>query len=725
MSLQYGVSLRLDAVEGVCRIWPSRVGDRFQDYRLCIEGSVFDREKRNSACGLDKVPAILKRLRVAGFAVDAKADLVERLQKRTAEAWMDLQNVRDRIEAIDEEIRSLAATKGIRRGMAPYQKIGACWMAIRTGALLADDQGVGKTLQCIAALPARARTVVVCPLSVKGEWVKEVAKWRPHLKVTTMSGRGSFRWPNEGEIAVYNYQILPSPHSDGCDGKLPPGPCQGCHAKLVFEGGRTRTAIEGHMPLCTGKESDDKRLPCPGCASHLRNAPEGVVVVGDEAQNVKNPKSQMTQAFRAVASAARANQGKTWLLSGTPIENKPQELWAVYSAAGIAQEAFGTYERFAGLFNATRKSVRHNGPVVYVFGTPTLEQQPELVERMQRVSLRRTRPEVLPDLPGKMHKQIEVEIDARVLAKANKLMAEAGGLERIAAAFEKLANDDEPEFKNMSSLRQALSVAKIPAMLERVKEVEAEGEPLVVFSWFRAPLDALDKRKGWMSISGDTPQNKRVEAIDLFQAGKLKGLACMIQAAGTGITLHRSNRMLFVDRAWTNSKNAQAEDRCVRLGQHRGTIIDVLVANHALDRRVTEVLLEKQALFDSSVQAARTDEGAVESEKAEAERFVQQLKEVQEEVAIGRAVRRMAETDEERWAVQALSTRTFKDRRDGRFAADLLEQAHLVGLSDRQWPFAVDVARRGDEAEDTLVKTASAAPSSEPVTDEAARRDER
>jgi len=154
-------------------------------------------------------------------------------------------------------------------------------------------------------------------------------------------------------------------------------------------------------------------------------------------------------------------------------------------------------------------------------------------------------------------------------------------------------------------VRSALAMAKIPAMLALVEEFELAKEPLLVFSAHRSPIDLFLGRPGWAVITGDTPAKDRTKIEEGFQAGKYLGLAGTIEAAGVGITLTYAAHELFVDQEWTPALNAQAEDRALRHGQKRAVCIDILVANHPLDQRVAEILLEKTAIIESSIDAAR------------------------------------------------------------------------------------------------------------------------
>ena len=650
--------------------------ERFAAFRECTAGMRYIREKSRYLAPIDKIPQMLIRLRSAGFNTNVEGELVRTLQRFTAQQWADLKAAQERIERLDAEFHARTGNN-----LYDFQRNGAQWLATRRGALLADEMGLGKTLQTIAAIRASSPVIVCAPAVAKGVWLRELRKWRPHLRVSVLKGRTSFRWPKDGEVLITNFDILPDVHKPlskgGCDdGWLPKVKCQGCATNVTVTGytvkntGQHKTGCDGFLP----------RIRCLGCADFLKEVPKQCTFTIDEAHNTKNTTALRKLRATAISEVVRNADGWAWALTATPLINEPKELWSVYSTVGIAQEAFGDWKEFVHLF---RGQPLHYGG--YEWGTP----HAEVVERIRRVSLRRMRHEVLPDLPTKRWSEVVVDItDKKARKKCDEYIKSLGGQK----TFEELVESGKLEFETMSSVRAALASAKIPAMLAMVKEFEEQKEPLVVFSAHRAPIDIFENRKGWRVITGDTPADERTEIEELFQAGKLRGVACTIKAGGVAITLTKAAIALFVDLAWSPADNAQAEDRICRIGQDRGCVIYILVSDHMLDARVTELLVKKRVLIEHSVDAA-----SVVEDKNLANEFEAQIKRIQVEVASGRAVRRMAESDEEKSVLIALHTLLFGGESDQRLAASLAEEADMIGLSDSQWKLALDVAARGVE----------------------------
>lgn len=541
------------------------------------------------------------------------------------------------------------------------------------------------TIQALVALPANVPCIVICPASIKGNWVGEIEKCRPHLKPKVLEGRDSFYWPKPGEMLITNYDILPDIHDRvgkltgrACNGFLKPEPCLGCKDEIKFTPSGVTTVKSGHMPDCNGFKEPNK---CYGCHPFLDECHPQTVLIWDEAQKVKNGKSKRSLRARALSKAAIKKEGRSWVLTGTPLENDPKELWYIMDLAGIAEECFGNWNTFVSLFKG---KILQQGN--YTWGIP----DDEVVERIRRGSLRRMKNEVLEDLPEKLWQEVIIDVDKKYLKQADDFLKEFGGIERLS----KLLETDKIPFEKMSSIRSALATAKIPALCEIIQEFEELPDPIVVFSMHRAPIDMVGKLPGWETLTGDVKTDKRQDIIDRFQAGKLKGLACTIQTAGVGFTLTRANRAIFVDLSFKPTENQQAEDRLHRIGadKSKGIIYTILKANHVLDKRVTEILIKKRELIVASVDAASVSEGL--SDKI-AKEFEEEFHRIQKEIACGRAIRRMAESEEEKRVIEEAHTLKFSRRDDERLVLDLLQQASLLGLSEAQWQLLVRVSLRG------------------------------
>lgn len=560
----------------------TRLGaERFGVYREATEGARWDAKRRLGVCQLDALPTVIRRLREAAFEVEISPTLRESLSRQQMQSWYDAKAASYRADVLESML--------VKRGLTlyPFQRRGLEWLSSRHGALLADEMGLGKTIQTIAAIPPKSRVVVVAPAAVKGVWLREMAKWRPDFRVSVLQGRNSYRFPREAEMLVTNYEILPLAHRQGCDGKMPRLPCPGCATEWTPYG--IEVKAPGHNKQCDGFRKHQEK--CPGCAKYLRLMPSDMVLIADEAHALKNPRTQRTERFCAMAGAIRDMGGRVWLLTATPLLNHPPELWGVLSAARLAQEAFGSWGTYTRLFDATPKF--HGG---YSWEAP----HDEVTDRLRRVSLVRKRAEVLPELPVKTWEDLEVNIDKRTLRTCDALVEKYGNVESVIADMMQGL-----KFETFAKVRVALAEAKTASLVPLIEQFEEAEEPLVVFSAHRFPVDLLGKRKGWAVITGDSDAASRTDVEEGFQKGKFRGIAATIRAGGTGITLTRAHRVLFVDREFTPALNAQAEDRVCRIGQTRGVIITNLVADHVLDKRLAELLTRKSELIRNVVDASK------------------------------------------------------------------------------------------------------------------------
>jgi len=518
----------------------------------------------------------------------------------------------------------------------------------------------GKTVQALISIPASAPILVIGPVVAKGVWCREVAKWRPDIKRLTVIGNFSKRLAK-----LHGIDVLPRD--------------------------RFRFPIAGEIVAVNYDVLPDQLPPCL----------PGVRLVIDEMHACKNRKTARTRRTRAVINAVLAAGGTAWGLTGSPLLNQPFELWTLLESLGLAKEAFGSWPRFIRLFNGRQD--RWGG---WTWGRV----EPEAVEGMRRVMLRRLQEDVLPDLPALRYDDLEgcpIDAATRKLCDEVEAWLDQHGisLEAAVAAVQRGDHADIP-FEMFSALRAALATAKIPTLMDLVDEYEEQEEPLVVFSSHRAPIDALGARAGWATITGDTPAATRSEIEERFQAGALRGVAATIRAGGVAITLTRAHHMIFVDQDWTPELNKQATYRCKRIGQTKPVIVRRLIADHRMDERVLAILDEKTDLVDASVNAAAIQHGAVEVRSA-AELALDhvQVQPARAPATPARKPVRAPASPREFWAARALEILTGCDsdhaelenfigwnRLDNDIGHSLTDQLRARGgLTDAQWGLALRI----------------------------------
>jgi SWI/SNF-related matrix-associated actin-dependent regulator of chromatin subfamily A-like protein 1 len=294
-------------------------------------------------------------------------------------------------------------------------------------------------------------------------------------------------------------------------------------------------------------------------------------LIADEAQYLRNYTTR-TRRFRKLSRWVNRT-GFTWLLTGTPVTNDPSDLWALMQACGLGGSLYGGREGFDKAFNGIRTIEG------YCWGTP----KPDAMRPIQPYYLRRLKEDVLDQLPPKIHRTHDVVV------RASEQEADA-----IAAAeFELDQTFWDLQSSNVSTARRVLSRLKIPHA-EQVASL-TDG-PVIVFTCFRETAEHFAHRPGWAYVHGGIPASRRSKLVDKFQSGELRGLACTIQSIGLGVTLTRSHDVIFVDEAFTNAENMQAEDRVCRIGQDKPVTITRIVTQHRMDQRVNAILREKRRL---------------------------------------------------------------------------------------------------------------------------------
>lgn len=459
----------------------------------------------------------------------------------------------------------------------PYQEVGRDFLRSRRKAILADAPGLGKTRQVLAAIEPRVPAVVVCPAVAKGVWLRETLALRPDIKPVIVD---RFRWPERGELVIINYERLP----------LPPG-----HMETKAEAKRVS---RDPWAVLTGERP-------PQVIQAWKGAPERLLFAVDEAHALSNLSTVRYSAWELMKNTALDPdcKGTVWLATGTPLLSRATQLRAFLKAANLLRQAYD--HRFGELFGQQLIALP-NGRTFYKWKTPPPEYQEERVEGFKRVALRREREEVL-DLPPRVFSDVEVELDEESGAACDELSA---WLDAQGMTVADLVNDDTKiQFPHMSTLRALLASAKIPFALEYAAGFEDAGEPLVVFSAHTAVVEAFKGRKGWAVITGETLAKKRTAIEEQFQAGKLRGIAATIQAAGVALTLHRAAHCLFVDLDWTPELNNQAADRIYRIGQLRGVTVTRLIGNHVIDDHLLRVLYRKEELIASFIPKAQPKPG--------------------------------------------------------------------------------------------------------------------
>ena len=477
---------------------------------------------------------------------DVVGNLNKRLQKEANEAneAMALSKQVDAPEGFEVPI-----AKG--QSYLPYQLSGIKYISERKSSLLADDMGVGKTIQAIGLInldTSIKRVLILCPLSVRKNWIIELDKFLAR-DLTRDSVNGSFP---ETDIVACNYDQV----------------------KKWW-----------------------KQI----------NAVEWDLLIMDESHALKNPKAKRTQQVLGLKDfKGKGIPAKRHLfITGTPILNRPKELFTalqVLDPDGLGKNFYRFAERYCGAYQ-DRFGLKADG------ATNLDELQQKL---RSKIMVRRLKSDVLTDLPEKIRQPIVLpSTDMKRLAKAELQTGEAHDeiLIELAVAKELAKTDDEYEaklkalidqeriiFAEVAKKRHELAVAKIPLAIEHIENLLEQTDKVVVFAHHSEVLDELKIRFGdtAVMIRSGIKDEERVDAIKRFQTDdSVRIFLGGIKSAGVGITLTASSTVFFVEQDWTPGLMTQAEDRCHRVGQKNSVLCQYLLIEGTHDAKVANKLATK------------------------------------------------------------------------------------------------------------------------------------
>lgn len=314
------------------------------------------------------------------------------------------------------------------------------------------------------------------------------------------------------------------------------------------------------------------------------------VVLLDEAHFIKNKDTKMSKA------AMLLNAGFRLLLTGTPIQNHLSEIWNLFQFANPS--LLGTFSHFNEKF------------IIPIEKAGDKERQKQLKRMLQPFLLRRTKTEVLDELPQKTEIVQKVELSPEELSLYDNLREEAlSNLEEgLATPVQALAE--------ITRLRQAachpalidskleLSSSKTGVFLNLVNELIDNNHRALVFSQFTSHLALIRKELDAQGISylyldGSTPVHQREKLVKHFQQGEGSLFLISLKAGGTGLNLTAADYVFHLDPWWNPAVEDQASDRAYRIGQTRPVTIYRLIASHTIEEKILLLHQSKKSLADS------------------------------------------------------------------------------------------------------------------------------
>ena len=476
-----------------------------------------------------------------------------------AAGWLaDLREQITREDGAREPAEQPAALNAVLRA---YQLEGVRWLhrmtSLGLGGCLADDMGLGKTVMLIGLHLHRkgnektdGPTLVVCPASLLGNWEREIRRFAPGEEVRRYHG-----------------------------------------------GGRTLDGVGKGFVLTT---YGTMRLD-----AIKFGAVKWGLLVADEAQHVKNPRSAGARALRTIPARSRV------ALTGTPVENNLSELWAIldWTTPGL----LGTHSSFRSNWADPIETERR-------------ESSTKMLSKLVRPFVLRRRksdPGIAPELPPKTITDQPVALspeqimlyeravrDNMLEIRTSEGMGRRGLVLKLLTSLKQICNHPAQYLKEEQPVLVERS-GKLELLDELLDTILAEDGAVLVFTQYVAMAKLLkrhlDERKiESQLLHGGTPVSKRESMVDRFQEGEVSVFLLSLKAAGTGLNLTRADHVIHFDRWWNPAVEEQATDRAHRIGQTKSVQVHRLIAEGTIEDRIAAIHDSKRELADAIVSSGES-----------------------------------------------------------------------------------------------------------------------
>lgn len=496
---------------------------------------------------------------------------------------------------------------GLLREPYPFQRAGIKFAAERKRVLVADEPGLGKTIQAIGTVVATGAfpALVICPAAVKYNWEREWHATVGGLRVVVLDGRKAapLQTYKDADVLILNYDIV-GPHA---------------------------IAIEQHA------------------------RPKSLIV--DESHYIKNKKAERTQQVKILARGREVRL----LLTGTPVLNRPQELLAQLEVLDRVKDVVGAdWKRPEWRFLQHYCGAYQDAWGWHFDGA---ENTQELHTRLvSTCMIRRAKADVLPDLPPKTRTILQVDLTNRaeydraekdlvnflagMAVEERAFVASLAGLSREEAQQKRREHYDSKaqqvkkaeQLVRFNALKQLAVKGKMKAIQAWAEDFLASGEKLVVMGWHRETVKTLAEVFHAPTVMGGDDAQAKDRAVQAFQHDPAtRVIACNIIAAGEGITLTASSNTLFTELGWNPGKMEQAEDRIHRIGQKSAQVTCwYLLGKDTIDEQLMDIIETKRKV----VRAVTDGEALVDDDESVLDALTQRMLQGMDDKALRAAARK-------------------------------------------------------------------------------------
>lgn len=464
----------------------------------------------------------------------------------------------------------------------PFQREGVKFLAENERALLGDEMGLGKSIQAIVAIRVLLRRgevtngIILCPKSVLTDWEKKLWDWAPELKVIKVRGTKEQRqisWNTPAHIYLTTYETL----RQDLDSSL-----KNTDIIINSDGSHTIKCLSDicSQKLQMGKEIFGVEVQCPTCHYSFSYTPaediakkEFDFIILDEIQKIKNPSADITKATRQINARWR------WGLSGTPLENRLEELISIFAYL--------------------KPRLLHYDDVT----------QPLKIKEAIKPYFLRRKSDALPDFPKVTYDEVWLELtdaqrEAYDRAEKEGIIAlnEQGDsitVQHVLALITKLKQICNIELVSKES-------CKLESLSGKLEEITEQNDKALVFSQYPEKtlrfFEPVLQQFNPLVYHGMLSDSQRDNIISEFQNNEeSKVLLMSIKAGGLGITLTRANHVFHIDQWWNPSVTDQAVARARRIKQKKTVFVTSLLAVDTIEERIQDLLKRKRELFNEVI----------------------------------------------------------------------------------------------------------------------------
>ncbi|RYG72249.1 helicase SNF2 [Lentibacillus lipolyticus] len=452
------------------------------------------------------------------------------------------QKLLHQLKAPEEQVYPLP--ENLNAELRNYQQTGYQWFkslsAYHLGGILADDMGLGKTIQSIAYILSEsgdAPHLIVAPSSVLYNWKNECEKFAPDLQVAVLAGT-----PAEREQMIEEYSTADV---------------------WITSYATVRQDMERYQ---------DKLFQ---------------TLILDEAQYIKNHATKTSRAIRQLKA------GRRFALSGTPIENSINELWAIFQVI------------LPGLMPDQRKFKQLSHDKIAAMTRPFI--------------LRRVKEDVLKELPEKIE---SVHVSELTRDQKELYVGYWRQLQQDAAQSMQESGFNKSRMKILAGLTRLRQICchpsvfmenyegesgKLNQLMETVRNAVANGKRMLIFSQFTSMHEIImeklqDEGIGFFYLHGQTKSEERVRMSERFNNGEKSVFLVSLKAGGTGLNLTGADTVILYDLWWNPAVEDQATGRAHRFGQKNVVQVIRLVTEGTIEEKIYELQQKKRELIDQVIQ---------------------------------------------------------------------------------------------------------------------------